>query len=249
MSRPRSGLPVGALAMWLLAVPSAAVAAESAEETLRRSDVSSLAPESFRARLTISPARGRPQHIEVWRAGESKTLVRFLDPKDRGKYLLRLEDALYFLSPRARKPVTLSPAYRLGAASLDEMLGTRYARDYAVLGATETEDAGGRLVALELEARTPKAPWRRVRYVVRRDSHRPVRVEFRAPSGKTTGSVEFLEWQETPRPRPRRLRVDNALRPRDSADVAIDEVEERPAPPGLFDLEDPSARRRIEGGW
>lgn len=246
MCENRRRLSVAALAACLAAAVPGAGAAGPDAELLRQSDISSLAPESFRARLLVTAASGPPQQLEVWRAGESRTLVRFLAPKDRGKYLLRRDDALFFLSPRARKPVKLDPAYRLGAASLDEMLGTRYSRDYAIEGVREAEDAGGALVVLELKARTPKAPWRRVRYVVRRELRRPLRVEFLAARGKTTGAVEFLEWEEKGRPRPRRLRVDDALHPKRSADVVIQEVEERPVPAGLFDLEDPSERRKLE---
>jgi hypothetical protein len=246
MCERRGGLPVAALAAWLAAAAPAAGAAEPHAELLRRSDISSLAPESFRARLLVTPDSGQPQELEVWRAGESRTLVRFLAPKDRGKYLLRLEDALYFLSPRAKNAVKLDPAYRLGAASLDEMLGTRYSRDYAIESSSEAEDARGPLVVLELKARTPRAPWGRVRYVVRRELQRPVRVDFLATSGKTTGSVEFLAWEEKGRLRPLRLRVRDALRPKRSADVAIEEVEERSVPSGLFDLTDPSERRKLE---
>ena len=246
MCERRPCLPVAALAAWLAVAAAAAGAAEPHADLLRRSDISSLAPESFRARLLVTPASGQPQQLEVWRAGESRTLVRFLAPKDRGKYLLRLEDALYFLSPRAKNAVKLDPAYRLGAASLDEMLGTRYSRDYAIESASDAEDAGGALVVLELKARNPKAPWLRVRYVVRRELQRPVRVEFRAASGKTTGSVAFVEWQEQGRLRPRRLHISDALRPKRSADVAIQEVEERSVPSGLFDLTDPSERRKLE---
>ena len=232
-----SGLAVG------LAAPAAA---GSNEELLQRSDVSMLAPESFRARLAIVPAKGTPLHIEVWRAGETRTLVRFLDPEDRGKYLLKRDDALYFLAPRARSPVKLNPAYRVGAASLDEMLGTRYSRDYQVAGASESTDAAGALVSLELEARAPGAPWPRVSYVVRPTIHRPVRVVFRTASGQTTGSVDFLEWEEKGRPRPRRVRVNEKAGAKGAVEIEVEEVEARPVPPGLFDLQDPTERRKLD---
>lgn len=243
----RPGVAAAAvLGAWLAAIAPLAGAAEPYAELLRQSDISSLAPESFRARLRIVPASGPPQALEVWRSGESRTLVRFLGPRDRGKYLLRLEDALFFVSPRARRAVKLDPAYRLGVASLDEMLGTRYSRDYAIQGASDRTDAAGAMVVLELEARTPRAPWRRVRYFVGGETRRPVRVEFLAASGKTTGAVEFLEWEERGRLHPRRLRVSDALRPKRSAEVVIEEVLECPVPSGLFDLEDPSERRKLE---
>jgi hypothetical protein len=215
-----------------------------ARDLLARSDVSTLAPASFRARLTLTPTKGDPLDLEVWRAGETKTLVRFLGRKDRGKYLLRLDDALYFLSPKAKKPVKLDPAYRVGAVSLDEMLGTRYSRDYEIVGVSLEQD--GALVDLELRALGPNAPWPKVLYVVERATRRPVRAEFYARSGRKTGAVEFLEWSTAKRLRPKRLRVEDAVRKSASADVLITEVDERPVPNGLFDKDDPSERRKLE---
>jgi hypothetical protein len=230
-----------ALALW----PSAGIAGgtETPEELLRQSDITTLAPAVFQARVTLTQIEGRELHLEVLRAGESRTLVRFLDVKERGKYLLKRDGILWFLSPRAKVPVKLNPSYRLsGGASLDDILGARYSREYRILGATNTDG----LVALDLQARERTARYPRVCYFVARESHRPVRVEFRSPSGRTTGSVEFIEWEEGSRPRPRRLRVTDMLHPKASVAVQIGEVSEREVPDALFDLEDGSARLALE---
>src|ERR1035437_6295743 len=112
----------------------AGVLTQSQEELLRRSDVGAFAPASFRARLVLKNLpQGASHEVEGWRSGEAKTLIRFLDPKEPGKYLLRLEGQIWLLSPSAKKPVHLSPSYRLyGGATLDEVLGIRLARVYRV---------------------------------------------------------------------------------------------------------------------
>ncbi len=154
----------------------------SPEELLRRADVGALAPESFRSRMRLTAGDKPPLEVEVWRKGESRTLVRLLGPKESGKYLLRLGSVLWFLAPGAKKPVRLSPSYRLrGSATLDDVLGLQYARDYKMASATDIEDG---LVALDLTARGPGAIYPAVRYVVRRSTLRPVRAEYRLPSGK-----------------------------------------------------------------
>jgi hypothetical protein len=151
---------------------------------------------------------------------------------------------MFFLSPRAKRPVRLSQSYKLsGAASLDQILGTHYAREYTIAAAAETGDG---LVALDLEAKNGATPYPRVRYLVKPETQRPVRVEFRLANGKTLGSVEFLEWAEGTRPHPKRLRVTDALRPKASAEVEIIEVNERSVPEALFSLEDASARAELE---
>jgi hypothetical protein len=94
---------------------TAPIFVQSPEELLRRSDVGAFAPASFRARLVLnSPSRGERHQIEVWRSGDGRTLIRFLDPRERGKYLLRLQGDLWLLTPGAKKPVI--PPVRRGHA-------------------------------------------------------------------------------------------------------------------------------------
>ena len=256
MSNPtwRRSLAVGALAFLSVSVSvpvpvplpvcSADQASVSPEDLLSRSDVGALAPESFRSRMRLTAGHKPPLEVEVWRKGEARTLVRLLGPKEQGKYLLRLGGVLWFLAPGARKPVRLNPSYRLrGSATLDDVLGLQYARDYRVGGSTEIGDG---LVALDLVARGPGAVYPAVRYVVRRSTFRPMRAEYRLPSGKVATIVEFEQWNEGRRPYARRLLVRDALHGGTATTVDVLEVEERPVPDGLFDLADPSARRRLE---
>jgi len=245
--------PCAAIVAILLLTPAraaATIAPEAAAEILRKSDVASLAPASFRARLRISalPERSEPMEIEVWRSGDAKSLVRFLGSKEKGKYLLRLDDVVWFLGPLARKPLKISPARRLrGSASLDDVLGIRYGRDYEIERAAEAEEAGEPLVVLDLTARSKQALYPRVRYFVRRATERPVRVEHLLPSGKTSSIVEFLDWEEGDRPVARRLVITDRLHSGVRTEVTLLEMEERVIPAGLFDLANPTERRRLEG--
>jgi Outer membrane lipoprotein-sorting protein len=251
-SHVRAGLSV-AVAVAVSVAVSVAVAvpvrssdqALSPQELLARSDLGALAPDSFRSRMRLSTTEpGRPPlEIEVWRRGEERTLVRFLGAKEQAKYLLRLGGALWFLAPGAKKPVRLGPAYRLRGATLDDVLGLRYARDYRVDGASDTGE--GR-VALELVARAPGALYPTIRYVVRRDTLRPVRAEYRLPSGKVATVVEFAAWADGRPPHASRLIVRDALHGGAVTTVEVQEVEERAVPMGLFDLADPTERRRLE---
>jgi hypothetical protein len=213
-----------------------------AEGLLKASDVGSFSPRSFRARMRLGDAKGI--EIEVWRSGPARTLVRFLDPKERGKYLLRRDNDLWFLAPGAKKPVRLKPSYRLrGNATLDDILGLQHAADYAIAGVEEGSDG---LVTFDLVARARSAPYARVRYVVLRPVARPVRAEYRLPSGKTASEVEFVDWSPGRRAWATRLTVRDRLRGGPPTEVRVLELEERPVPEGLFSLDDPSERRRLE---
>jgi hypothetical protein len=216
----------------------------SPEELLRRSDVGALAPESFRSRMRLRAGDKPPLEVEVWRKGEARTLVRLLGDKERGKYLLRLGSDLWFLAPGAKKPVRLNPSYRLrGSATLDDVLGLHYARDYEVRAAAPQAEG---LVALDLVARAAGAIYPQVLYVVRPATLRPIRAEYRLASGKVATIVEFARWSEGRRPYASRLLIRDALHGGATTEVEVLEVEERVVPDGLFDLADPSARQRLE---
>jgi hypothetical protein len=236
--------------LWLVIVLSAlggGVWAETPEELLRRSDVATAGPQSFRAVLRVT-ADQKAIALEVWRSGENRTLVRFLAPKERGKYLLRLDSTLWFLSPGAKNPVKLAPSYKLkGSASLDDLLGIRYSRDYEIVSFGEEPDASGPLAVFDLRARG-KALYPRVRYLVRTATARPLRAEYRLASGKLASVVEFAEWDGTQRLRFRRLVFRDQLRNGAVTDVELMEMEERTVPTGLFDLQDAGERWRVFGG-
>ena len=241
---------LAALALAPAPAATAMIAPDVAAELLRKSDVASRAPESFRARLRITPLLEPPDpmDIEVWRSGDTKSLVRFLGPKEQGKYLLRLDAVVWFLAPGAKNPIKLSPARRLrGGASLDDVLGIRYGSDYVIERAAETLEAGEPLAILELAARGANAPYPKVRYVVRLATERPIRAEHLLPSGKTSSVVEFLEWAAGSRPVARRLVITDRLRSGIRTEVTLLEMEERKIPDGLFELRNPTERRRLEG--
>jgi len=244
----------GLIALPLAATPLSAAgpAAEQARDRLallRRADVGAATPESFRAELTLRVSgRAAAARIEVWRSGEARTLVRFLEPRDKGKYLLYGEGEVWFLSPSA-KPVKLPRAYRLrGSVTLDDILGRRYSRDYSVASAEAREDGGHTVIAYDLRAISEKNQYARVLYVVRPDTGRPIRAEFHLRSGRRASVLEFVEWasQQGRKLRPRRLALRDELRGGELTEVEVEELEERDVPDGLFDRQDGAARKRLE---
>lgn len=231
----------------LMSALGGGVLAESPEDLLRRSDMATVGPQSFRAVLRVTADR-KAIELEVWRSGENRTLVRFLAPKERGKYLVRLDSTLWFLSPGAKNPVKLAPSFKLkGSASLDDLLGIRYSRDYEIVSFAEEQDASGPLAVFDLRAKG-KALYPRVRYLVRAATARPLRAEYTLVSGKLASVVEFAEWDGTQRARFRRLVFRDQLRNGAVTDVELVEMEERTVPTALFDLGDGSERRRMFGG-
>lgn len=240
-------MPLSLLAGLVLA---SALLTQGQDELLRRSDIGMFAPPSFRARLTLTDPKSKVHEIEIWRAGQTKTLIRFLDARDHGKYLIRLGDELWLLTPGAKRPVRLGSSYRLyGGATLDEVLGLKLAENFDVVSATSEKAGGSEMVVFELRAKPGKMLFASVRYTVSRDASRPVNAVYRLRSGREATSVDFLEWgEERGAVYARKVAVRDLLRKGARTVVTVTELDARAVPPALFDLNDPSARRALEAG-
>ncbi len=214
---------------------------------LQRADVGAGTPASFRAEVSIALRGAAGTRIEIWRAGDARMLVRFLDEKQRGKYLLYDDSGVWFLSPSA-KPVKLPRAYRLrGSITLDDILGRRYSTDYSIASSEEREEGGQRLVVYDLRAVSPALPYPRVLYAVREDTARPVWAAFHLPSGRRASVLSFEEWAAGSRtPRPRRLSLRDELRGGEVTEVEVQALEVRDVPAGLLQRDDPAERRKLE---
>lgn len=212
---------------------------------LEAADLYGAAPQELRARIRVTPEQpeGPLVELEVFRSGE-RVLVRFLDPRDRGKFLLRRGGELFFLAPGSRRAIPLDPAHRLqGAISLDEILGPRLEEDYRLEEVAE----GGGVVTFHLQAASDRSPYPRVRYSVDRERELPLRADFLVGDRRAARVVSFLSWRDPERLVPGEIRVTDLLRDR-TVRVELREVDAGPVPEELFDLEDPSAREALGAG-
>ena len=187
--------------------------------------------------------------VELWRSGANRTLVRFLDPKERGKYLLRLGADLWFIAPGAKNPVKLSPTHRVyGAATIDVLLGMHLADNYRIAGTSSGSTPAGAVVVFDLQAKADQQQFASVRYTVHAATERPVSALYRLHSGRDATLIEFFEWAGGARgpSHAKRILVRDLLRKGAVTTIETVEFEERAVPEGLFDLKDPSARKALE---
>jgi hypothetical protein len=247
---PATGNRLPRSVFMLAVLVSLALSAQSNDALLRRSDVGGFVPTTFRARLTMRQANeSATSEVELWRSGPDRTLVRFLDPKERGKYLLRLGADLWFLAPGTKNPVRLSPTHRIyGAATLDVLFGLRLSDDYRITAATPQPDPAGALVVFDLQASSDRQQFASVRYVVRTTTDRPVSALYRLRSGREATLIEFFDWTGGERNQryARRIHVRDQLRKGALTRIEATEFEERAVPEGLFDLIDGTARKALE---
>lgn len=245
MSERRGTRAVAALAVALTLAGASTVRGADAElvRLLAASDPFAAAPREMRVELRFSAAGSDVEvPIELWRKGDALALVRFLAPKDLGKFVLRRDGAFYFLSPGAKAPVKLAPALApAGGAALDDLLAVRPSRDYTIAA---TESAGD-LVTFDLVAKPDGAGAPRVRWVVDRRDRRPVRAEFRDAANRVTRLVEFKEWHPVRRLEPATIVAKDLVRGGRPLNVAFVAIEARAVPEALFDLTDAAARRAL----
>jgi len=237
---------VAALAALALLAPAAASPASpdpaALADLLAASDLFARAPAEFRAEIEVGRiGSDGTSRLEIHRKGPDLELVRFLAPKERGKFLLRRGEDLWFLAPGSRKPVLLAPSYRVYGASLHDLVGLDLARDYRIEGSSE---AGG-VVTFELAAAAPRAASPRITWVVSRTTRRPLRADMKAASGKVLRVLEFKSWRDAERGVPERLVAKDVVAGGAPLDIRFVAFEPRPVDPRLFDLQDASARAAL----
>jgi hypothetical protein len=232
------------LAAGLAAAQPPATAADRA--LLAQTDPFARAPSSSRARMQVRTAGGKSMALEVWRSGDD-ALVRFLDPRERGKFLLRLPAGTYFIAPGARQPIRLPPTHRLaGAVALDELLGVGLEKSYEITRVSR-RDPEGRLVEFELKALTPTAvAYPRLRWVVDERERLPLRADFQLADGRVARVLEWKIWRDRAALAPKTMVIKDVLRQDPPSEVEVLELEERAVPPGLFSLTDPAARIALD---
>lgn len=233
------------LLLVLLALPLA-VAGQAPEALLKRADVGAIVPLAFRARVSMREAgKDGSRDVELWRSGQTRTLVRMLDPKERGKFLLRRGPDMWLLTPTTKKPVKVNPGQRLfGAASLDVLLGLHLSETYTITATRTDTSARGPVQVFDLSSNDPAQTFASVRYAVLIATARPTIALYRLRSGRDAMRVEFSDWVDNGR-YARRVDVHDLLRKDATTEITVLECDERAVPDGLFDLEDGSARQGL----
>jgi hypothetical protein len=227
----------GAALALSLAAPAAAAPPTAADrELLAAADLGRALPTAFRSEVRVEPLAGPgATSFEVWRDG-GVALVRFLDPRQRGKSFLQRPEGTWLLA-RGARPVKLGTAGRIAAGvSLQELVGLAFSRDFDLEDVTRQAAGTAELVTFALRAKTKDLPYPRVHYVVRADSRRPVRVEYRLASGRLARMVEIAAWKPGDRLVPAETVAKDLVGGRAPVRVRLLAVEERQAPAHVFEL-------------
>ena len=234
-----------ALLAVLATAPAPAAVSAADRALLAQSDPFARAPAASRAVMEVRAGSGAPLHLEIWRSGDN-ALVRFLDPRERGKYLLRAPAGTYFIAPGAKQPMRLPPTHRLAnTVALDELLGVGLEKEYAIYGVSRRDATSG-IVEFDLAATTASAPYPRLRWVVAERGRLPLRVDFRLADGRVARVLEWKEWRDRSRLAPKTIVIKDVLRGGAPVTVTITEFEARAVDAEIFSLTDPQGRAQFE---
>lgn len=235
---PRLRLRLGLAAL----LAAATLGAEEPADLLAASDLFARAPASLRIELAVGSEGGASRsRLELFRSGSDRALVRFLDPGELGKFVLRRDGETWFLAPGAR-PVRIGSALRLqGGALLDDLLGLSLARDYRIVA--HREESG--IATFELEAMAPTAAVSRLRWVVDIGTRLPRRADLLRRDGKPLRVIEFRGWLDARQKIPGRLAIADIARGGPKLALDFLKLDAGPLDPELFALEGGAARGRL----
>jgi outer membrane lipoprotein-sorting protein len=170
-------------------------AAPTAGELLARADAI-LAPERFESDLTLIISRANGEEFSVamhmFKSGDDLCRIRVLAPSvDRGSEVLRNGEEMWNYVPSMKRAVKVSSteAFHAGDFSNSDLLRTSLSKDYtATLGQT-TDDA----YQLVLTAKSDRAAFGSIKYLMRKKDAMPLSQTFYTPSGSLIRTLEFFD--------------------------------------------------------
>lgn len=189
----------GILILFFL-LPAMSLSQQSGEEILRAADLYRNSWESFIVRTRIQNFKNDKvedsSEFEVMIKGDGKSLVRFLNPEQKGQYLLMVEDMMWLYLPNTRRPIRVTPLQRLaGNASNGDVARTNFSRDYKAMLLGEEMIDNQVCYKLELSAKTSGATYPRAEYWVTKAESMPVKAELYLASGKLCKSVSYDKYE------------------------------------------------------
>lgn len=185
---------------WLLAILFLTVAlpsfARDADEVLLAVDAYRLPAESARVSVTVDSFRGdtldKSRDYRVLISPGRRSLVLMLTPSEVGQKLLMVEDSFWYLLPRSRRPIRITPMQRLlGEASTGDVATMTFSEYYDAVLADETVFDGQEALVLNLTAAHPNSTYARIELVVRKGDHVPLAADLYAESGKMMKQARY----------------------------------------------------------
>jgi outer membrane lipoprotein-sorting protein len=195
----------------LIALPSLAGAAPSAQAILSASDAIRNPDRPFRLTVTLVEYRIGKQTdsntLIVYskadpNSGQFRSLIRFVaPPRDADKLMLKNANELWFYDPSSKASVRLSPQQRLlGQAANGDVVTVNLAKDYKAQLAGEEDIQDGERQArhcykLALAAVSPDVTYHHIEMWIDTGNNRPVKARFYSESDRLLKTAYYRRFQ------------------------------------------------------
>ena len=160
---------------------------------------------SFALQITAYESERQVDSYAMWgylktETEKNKVLVAFSDPASvKGRKMLMDGNVVYFLFPRTRNPIRLSPLQvLLGQTSNGDVARTGFSQDYDVVSLEEAPREGVPCYRFSLAAKPSKedSTYKRVELWVERSTLRPLYAEFFASTDKPLKRAYYKDYRE-----------------------------------------------------
>lgn len=171
--------------------------------------------------------------FEVYTKGKDKTLIKTLAPgRDKGRNMLMLNEDMWAFIPNLKRAVRVGLNQKLNGQAANGDIGRmRWAGDYDAK--LEKEEAS--TWTLFLTANKKGLTYDKIRAVIEKKSHRPLKAEYLSLAGKplkfaTFGGYKNIAGGE----RPTEIKIHDANKASDTSTIIIRVLEPKEFPDAMF---------------
>jgi len=212
----------------------------SAEEILKKVDEIRAPSKHFVCDLEIVSREDRKEitkKFKLFVGDETKSLVKFLYPAaDKGKFLLMVDENLWFYTQGIREPIRITPQQRLlGEVSNGDVARVVYSIDYSPVSTGEMEMDNKRMYELQLVAKRKSATYGKIILLIEKETFNPYKAEFYAISGKCLKTAYYKNYELIlGKERPTEMEIIDELRKNQSSIMKYSNFEIREFPEYYF---------------
>jgi len=191
----------GSIVLLNVLLTGAVAAAPNAQNLLEEVDKHRLGWDSVEVDVSITTTtswgKKTVKRYLVRVTGKERSLVKFLNPEERGQYLLMRNEGMWMYFPNTRRAIRITPLQRLtGNTSNGDIANLPFSGNYTpqLLGSENVD--GVATWVLELKALSRAATYPTLKIWVRQDNQTPYRAEYYLASGKLMKNVDYVAYEE-----------------------------------------------------
>lgn len=142
---------------------------------------------------TVEQQKEQDMTLDVKARTYNVLAVTRLPRKSKGNTILRNQGSMYFIGPKASKPVAISERQKLaGDAAYGDIASTNYADDYTPTRLPEQEVEGELCWVFDLTAKSKQSAYNRIIYYISKERLVGVKGQYFALSGKPIKSARMF---------------------------------------------------------